>query len=595
LLPIRPEPVSARIFRRFIRGKEKPRGVVWFGARSFWGHLCHLLSAGIASEGVDSRHWMTPDDPDALRARIIEMLGGDPTASSLVDGLGRELYIDFVADTGDDVAVSRAVARLVFAPYELPDPDRPGEFLTAPRGDVLFFGGDTAYPVGTAKEILNRVIVPWNQVLATLPHEDVDGRHRVLLGIPGNHDWYDGLDGFARMFRRRVEAAEPRPAMIGMTTSKLVHSAEWAFEFVRGGTVTKPSALVLAGYTPAQNASYFALRLAPGIDLLAADRQLTAIDHRQRAFLGTAYRANPGSAAMVVLPDQVHLFGDPSKSGVQMVHSLRLQATARQTFVLSGDIHHYERAQHGEALHEIAGGGGAFLHPARIAKGGLVQRVCWPGVVQSRLLLRGVPWKLARGRSGLLPHFSFLLLYAPQVLLGRALARAGGVAVAIGTTILLGAVFALLGGANRQRPVRRSVVPLAFAAAAVEALIPVAASLLVSAARPHITAAVSSLALSLMALAAAAITGALAFGALLTLFTLFGFDHFQALTALDHPGFKHFVRLRVRADGSGIDGWCIGLADPLRPGARPELVDHFEWRPFAPAENRRERARPPGI
>jgi MFS family permease len=196
----------------------------------------------------------------------------------------------------------------------------------------------------------------------------------------------------------------------------------------------------------------------------------------------------------------------------------------------------------------------------------------------------------------LLPHFSLLLLFAPQVLFGRLLARAGGVAVAIGTTILLGVVFALLGGANRQRPVRRSVLPLAFAAAAVVALMPVAASLLATVARPHI--AVPSVAVSLLALAAAAVAGTLAFGALLTLFTLFGYDHFQALTALDHPGFKHFVRLRVRADGSGIDGWCIGIADPLRPGARPELVDQFVWRPFAPAqstENRRERARPPGI
>jgi len=566
--------------------------VAWFGARSFWGHLCHLISAGIASEGVDSRHWMTPDDPDSLRARIVDVLGGgDPTAATLVDGLGRELYIDFVADTGDDVAVSRAVARLLFAPYELPDPDRPGQFLTAPRGDILFFGGDTAYPVATAKEILNRVIVPWNQVLATLPHQDVDGRHRVLLGIPGNHDWYDGLDGFARMFRRRADAAKPTPPLTGMTTSKLVHSAEWAFEFVRGGTVSKPDALVLAGYTPVQNASYFALRLAPGIDLIAADRQLTKIDSRQRAFLRAAYRAHPDAAAMVVLPDPVHLFGDPSKTGVQMVHSLRLQATGRQTFVLSGDIHHYERSQHGEALHVIAGGGGAFLHPARIAKGGLAPIACWPGIAQSRSLLRHVPWKLAAGRSGLLPHLSLLLLFAPQVLFDGHLAPAGSVAVAIGTTILLGAVFALLGGGNRQRPLRRSVLPLAFTAAAVIALIPVAASLLASAARPHI--AVPPMVISLLALAAAAAAGTLAFGALLTLFTLYGYDHFQALTALDHPGFKHFVRLRVRADGSGIDGWCIGIGDPLRPGAQPELVDQFAWRPFAPAqsgENRRERA-----
>ena len=69
---------------------------------------------------------------------------------------------------------------------------------------------------------------------------------------------------------------------------------------------------------------------------------------------------------------------------------------ARQTFVLSGDIHHYERSQHGEALHVIAGGGGAFLHPARIAKGGLAPIVCWPGIAQSRFLLA---WAMQPGEE----------------------------------------------------------------------------------------------------------------------------------------------------------------------------------------------------
>ena len=123
---MRPAAVSEQVVRHFVRGRESPRGVVWFGARSFWGHLRHLVSAAIASESVDSRDWMTPDEPAALRARIVELLGGDPAGASLTEGLGRDVYVDFVADTGDDVAVSRAVARLVFAPYELPDPDRPG-------------------------------------------------------------------------------------------------------------------------------------------------------------------------------------------------------------------------------------------------------------------------------------------------------------------------------------------------------------------------------------------------------------------------------------------------------------------------------------
>src|SRR3954466_1760681 len=110
-------PAPAGLVRRFTRGKERPRGVIWFGARSFWGHLRHLVAAAIATENIDARAWMTPDDPRELLRRIAETVGGDPRAATLVDALGRDVYLDFVADTGDDVTVSRAVARLVFSPY----------------------------------------------------------------------------------------------------------------------------------------------------------------------------------------------------------------------------------------------------------------------------------------------------------------------------------------------------------------------------------------------------------------------------------------------------------------------------------------------
>src|SRR5215471_3804694 len=267
----RPAPFAESVVSRFTRGTEHPRGIVWFGASSFWGHLRHLFTAAIATENIDSRDWMTPDEPRALLARIAEVLGGDSKATTLTEALGRDVYLDFVADTGDDVAVSRAVARLVFAPYELPNPDRPGEFLLAPRGDILVFGGDTAYPVATAQELMNRVIVPWNQVLQSLRD---DGRRRVLLGVAGNHDWYDGLDGFCRMFRRRLPGAIPRSGVTPISRMSLEHHAEWAREFVRGGRVEKPESLVMSGYTPVQNASYFALPLAPALDLLAIDRQI---------------------------------------------------------------------------------------------------------------------------------------------------------------------------------------------------------------------------------------------------------------------------------------------------------------------------------
>src|SRR5262245_1101023 len=243
----RPAPVADGVIRRFTRGTEHPPGIVWFGATSFWGHLRHLLTAAIATENIDSRDWMTPDEPRDLLARIVDMLGGDSNAATLTESLGRELYLDFFADTGAYVAVSRSVARLVFASYELPNPDQPGEFLLAPRGDILLFGGDTAYPVATAQELMNRVIAPWNQVLQSLRD---DGRRRVLLGVPGNHDWYDGLDGFCRMFRRGAPGATQGSRLRRISRKVLDYHAEWARKFVRGGIVEKPKALVLSGYTP---------------------------------------------------------------------------------------------------------------------------------------------------------------------------------------------------------------------------------------------------------------------------------------------------------------------------------------------------------
>jgi hypothetical protein len=70
------------------------------------------MAAAIATENVDSRDWMTPDKPGALLARITKVLGGARGADSLTRAAGRDVFIDFVSDTGDDVAVSRAVARL---------------------------------------------------------------------------------------------------------------------------------------------------------------------------------------------------------------------------------------------------------------------------------------------------------------------------------------------------------------------------------------------------------------------------------------------------------------------------------------------------
>jgi hypothetical protein len=547
---------------------------VWFGVTSFWGHLRHFLAAAIATEDVDSRDWMTPDEPAELLARVVERLGGDPEAPTLTQALGRDLWIDFIADTGDDVAVSRAVARLLFAPYELPDPENPGAYVAAPRGEILVFGGDTAYPVATAQEITNRVVAPFNRVLESLPPDPVP---RVLLGIPGNHDWYDGLDGFGRMFRRREGYDDAPASSVGVSPLMLQHYAEWAREFVRGGKIEKPKALVIQGYVPVQNASYFALPLSPHIQLLAVDRQLRTPDSRQRDFLVEAYRAHPERSIFALLPDPVYRFGTPSNSGTAMIESLGFDLGAKDHFILTGDIHHYQRLEDMRLLHVIAGGGGAFLHSARVAPGGLRHERAWPEAAQCRRLLRGVALKIALGRSGFLPHALLAALFAPAVSFGTRTWERHGVIVSapISVTLVLTLVLALIGGVRR----RKSVLPFAFAAAACVALFPVVFSFGIGHVLDGLELSASTALVACLTLAAAVFGGSFVFGAYLALLTRLGYEHTQAFTALDHPGFKHFVRLRVRADGRCIDGFCIGLTDPLAADQKPVLVDTFRWCP----------------
>jgi hypothetical protein len=574
--PLRPLPASTELQRRFVRGREKPRGVVWFGARSFWGHLRHFIAAAIATEDVDSRDWMTADPPEELLQRVAATLGAAGDGACLTDHLGRDVWIDYVSDTGDDVAVSRAVARLLFASYVLPDPDYPDQELVAGRGDLLVFGGDTAYPVATAQEITNRVLVPYNQVLESLGDE-AGPKHRVLLGLPGNHDWYDGLDGFGRMFRRRPDGDdEPRPSVTGFSERMLQHYTDWAREFVRGGKLEKPKALVLKGYVPVQNASYFVLPLGRTIHLYAVDRQLRTVDMRQRQFMTEWHNQHPDAFPWVMMPDPLYRFAGPSRTGTDMVRAMGFDFDFKSHFLLSGDVHHYQRLRRDRMLHVIAGGGGAFLHPAPLAKRRLALETEWPSPAQSRALLWQAPWKIARGRSGFLPHLLLGLLFMPAMLAGVAAPLGAPLTLSALITLFLWPVLALIGGVRRAG---KSVGALSFVAAALIGFLPVFASLLLLYLFGRFGLGEHAWLLGAGVLVASCFWGTFLFGSYLALLTLGGFEHTQAFTALDHPGYKHFLRLRVRADGRGIDGFCIGVADPLAKDAAPVLVDTFTWRP----------------
>jgi hypothetical protein len=76
-----------------------------------------------------------------------------------------ELWLDYVADSGDGFDATTTIAALVARDtLTLPGPGPAGEHSTR-AGAVLVLGGDQAYPFATMQEYRNRLVGPFRSVL----------------------------------------------------------------------------------------------------------------------------------------------------------------------------------------------------------------------------------------------------------------------------------------------------------------------------------------------------------------------------------------------------------------------------------------------
>jgi len=580
--------------KTFVRGAHEPFGIRWFGTTALPGQLRHLAAEAFASGQLDSRDWMRAQQPAELLNEVARVLDAPGEGGTLTERLGRDVWIDFVADVGDDGDVSSAVAGMVFSEYALQD----GSGRVLPRGDLLIFGGDTAYPLSSAWETARRLTHPWNRVLERLGEPT---RLRALLGIPGNHDWYDGLDGFGRLFRRdplrdRLDQERdadldeqfrllqgPSPSESGRAFGRIyrqLHLDEvaaslglledavaGAFAVLAGRKVKRISRLWLIGYRAVQEASYWLLPLAPGLDVWGVDRELRTMDYRQRLFFNRRKAGAEAPRRMLVSPDPAIAMGEPNRPGAEILQACGLDLEKDPVCYLTGDSHHYERRAIGPSMHVIAGGGGAFLHGTRVRRHapGQEPACAFPDQATSRRLAAHVPFRLVAGTGGLMLHALCAALAALQLWAFRRGALPGWIASGLVAALALLIMWEAV-PKRRERP--WATLGVAAAHAAVLALVPLGAALALSRLLPQPASALLDVALS-------AFAGPFVIGHYLLTLVVTGLEHHQAYAVLGHPGFKHFVRLRVRTDGR-VEAWTIGKADTLGAGP-PELIDRFEW------------------
>lgn len=233
---------------------------------------------------------------------------------------GRGLWIDYTSDTGDGFAPTYTVASAL-AQSELPVRRANAPDVTLPRGDLLVLGGDEVYPAASARAYENRTIGPYRAAFPQTQSESAP----TLLAVPGNHDWYDGLTSFLRVFARGAR---------------------------------------IGGWQTAQTRSYFAARLAPGWWIAGLDSQLSEyIDGPQLDYFHAELSAHlaPGDGVIVcaAAPAWVHTATEGA-DGFNQLHFFertvirsRPVAGARDGSTeptgaevrlwLSGDLHHYSR------------------------------------------------------------------------------------------------------------------------------------------------------------------------------------------------------------------------------------------------------------
>ena len=239
-------------------------------------------------------------------------------------GTDGELWLDYVADLGDGFDATYSVA------YLLAQPELEVDGRTLPRGRVLVMGGDQVYPTASAPAYEDRCKGPYT---AALPCPPTSGPQPTLLAVPGNHDWYDGLTAFLRLFARQRDAT-------------------------------------LGGWRTRQSRSYFAVRLPANWWLFALDEQFGAYvdDPQLNYFEAAARELGPDDRVILAVPEpswvKATVEAPQAYDAIDyFVRTIIAPTGAQVRLMLSGDLHHYARYGGADRQLVTCGGGGAYMYP----------------------------------------------------------------------------------------------------------------------------------------------------------------------------------------------------------------------------------------
>lgn len=332
---------------RQLRMGRLPQMVSWYDPRLLARVGVRTIVSSVFGQYADQRLMQAVTDPCTdqelcLRYDYSNLTAEKPQNRLTPDESGA-FWIDYVADVGDGFEPTYTAAYLL-AQDNL-EVRGAGKLR---HGEILIMGGDQCYPQATREEYRKRLLQPFNWAFS------VREPNRKLFAIPGNHDWYDGLNAFDSLFcSSRDKLSDAKGNVIG-------------------------------GWQCQQHRSYWALRLPYNWWMWGADIQFSKyLDAAQvNYFEAMAKQMAPGDNLIICLAEPSWMIADlqglDEEENFFKITSIARARGARVVAVIAGDWHNYNRYYaHELDVHFItSGGGGAFLHPTHVLKNNISVR--WP-------------------------------------------------------------------------------------------------------------------------------------------------------------------------------------------------------------------------
>ena len=407
---------------------EKP--VAWLFGPQLIGGLKGILLYTAYGEKLDPRDWMSGE--------VFHFNDAEHEQK-------QEFWFDYLSDVGDGTKAMYSIAYLTLcrslwtrnnnttlptnpADCEIKTSSEAGFTHELPRGEFLFIGGDTAYHASDYMTLVNRIQHPFAYAFLDLVERKLiapDEPRRPIFGIPGNHDYYDQVDGFRRQFRKPVRPEGPLPP---------------------GRSNRRNAQLTVAGFERVQEASYVSLRLPFdwrfwGLDIEPGP--ITRQQLRQRCFFRG--QEKPPDKLIVATSAPSTVFGRAATRDQPITTSLRFlgvnlpffprrDASGKPDFKntgdnklkdgqcrldLSGDVHQYARywgppaggncpRKHSSAARPssesyasvVSGLGGAFHHPSTTYNNEICEQVLYPSEATSRAAVADPLFKFWNVMSG---------------------------------------------------------------------------------------------------------------------------------------------------------------------------------------------------